>query len=166
MGNMPRAPLVIVGVTAALLMTAGLAACGGGDGPRLSRAGYSERASAECTALGRTSNALQQAQAPGASGDQVSDYLTQAAGGLQDLADGLDALRPPEAIEADADDLGAALADYGAGLQSLADEVGPDETFQDALGANQDLVRELNDIAERAARLVARLGIDGCQLAA
>jgi hypothetical protein len=96
----------------------------------------------------------------------VSDYLTKAAGGLQDLADGLDALRPPGAIEADADRLGAALADYGDGLQSLADEVGPDETFQDALGANQDQVRRLNDIAERAARLVAKLGIDGCQLAA
>ncbi|MCJ7672640.1 MAG: hypothetical protein MUP67_11440, partial [Acidimicrobiia bacterium] len=144
----------------------GLAGCGGDDGPRLSRAGYTKRASAECTALGRTSDALQQAQAPGATGEQVSDYLTQAAGGLQALADGLDALRPPEAIEADADSLSAALADYGDGLQSLADEVGSDDRFQDALGANQDLVRELNDIAERAARLVAKLGIDGCQLAA
>jgi len=158
--------LLFAVVTAAVLMVVGLAGCGGDDGPRLSQAEFTKRASAECTALGRTSDALQQAQAPGATGEQVSDYLTQAAGGLQDLADGLDALRPPEAIEADADSLSAALADYGDGLQSLADEVGSDDRFQDALGANQDLVRELNDIAERAARLVAKLGIDGCQLAA
>jgi hypothetical protein len=96
----------------------------------------------------------------------VSRYLTQAAAGLHDLAGALDGLRPPEAIAADADNLGSALADYGAGLQSLADEVGHDDTFQTALSANQKLVRQLNDIAERATRLVAKLGIAGCQLAA
>jgi len=165
MGSMHGARVALV-VAAAAVFVAGSAGCGGDDGPRLSRAEYTKRANAECVTLGRASNDLQRAQAPGATGSKVSDYLTQAADGLHDLADGLDGLRPPEAIAADADKLGAALADYGAGLQSLADEVAPDDTFQTALSANQKLVRQLNDIAQRATVLVAKLEIDGCQLAA
>jgi len=163
MGSMPGTRLTLV---VAAVFVAGLAGCGDDDGPRLSRAEYTKRASAECLTLARASNDLQKAQETGATGSKVSEYLTQAAAGLHDLADGLDRLTPPAAIEADADALGTALADYGAGLQSLADEVGPDDTFQSALSANRELVRRLNDIAERATRLVARLGIDGCQLAA
>jgi hypothetical protein len=156
-----RLTLVVAAVVAA-----GLAGCGGDDSLRLSRADYIKGASAECSTLARASNDLRKAQAVGATGSEVSEYLTQAAAGLHDLADGLDRLAPPAVMEADADTLGTALADYGAGLQSLADEVGADDTFQSALSANQGLVRRLNDIAERATRLVARLGIDGCQLAA
>lgn len=166
MGSMPGARLALVAVAVAAVFVAGLAGCGADDGPRLSRAEYTKRANAECVTLARASNDLQKAQETGATGSKVSDYLTQAAAGLHDLAAGLDALRPPEAIEADADELGAALADYGAGLQSLADKVGRDDTFQTALTANQKLVRQLNDTADRATGLVAKLGIDGCQLAA
>ena len=150
----------------AAVVVAGLAGCGGGDSPRLSRADYVKRAGAECSTLERASNELQKAQEVGATGSKVREYLAEAAAGLHDLADGLDRLMPPEVMETDADALGTALAEYGAGLQSLADEVGPDDTFQRALGANRELVRRLNGIAERATRLVARLGIDGCQLAA
>ena len=154
---------------AAAVFVAGLAGCGGGgggaDGPRLSQAEYTKRASTECSKLERASNDLLRAQAPGATGSKVSDYLTKAGAVLSGLADGLDGLRPPAGIEADADSLGTALADYGEGLRSLADNVGSDDTFPAALNANPRLVRRLNNIAARAAALVAKLEIDGCQLA-
>jgi hypothetical protein len=147
--------------------TAGVAACGGGDdGPHLSRAAFTKQANAQCTKLKRASDDLLQAQTPGATGEKVGDYLRKASEGLARLSEGLDSLSPPEAIADDADALGAALADYGDGLRELADKVGADETFSDALNANQKLVRRLNTIAERATRLVGKLGIDGCQLAA
>lgn len=151
---------------AAAVFVAGLAGCGGDDDPRLSRAEYTKRASTECSKLERASNDLRRAQAPGATGSKVSDYVTKAGEVLHGLADGFDGLRPPAGIEADADLLGTALADYGEGLRSLADNVGPDDTFPTALNANPRLVRRLNNIAARAAVLVAKLGIDGCQLAA
>jgi hypothetical protein len=161
---MVASPIVLLVLGAAAVAV--LAGCGGGDdGPRLSRAAYTEQANAECTKLKQASDDLQLAQAPGATGAKVSDYLERAADGLAGLADGLDSLTPPAAIESDADDLGAALADYGDGLESLAGKVGKNETFADALDANQPLVRRLNTIAERATRLVGKLGIDGCQLA-
>jgi len=163
MGSMPGARLALA---ATVVFVAGVAGCGGGPGARLSRAEYTKRANAECKTLARTSNDLQKAQEAGATGSKVSDYLIHAAAGLRDLADGLHGLRPPAAIEHDADTLGAALADYGAGLRSLADKVGPDDTFQTALAANQKLVRQLNNIADAATGLVAKVGIAGCQLAA
>ena len=164
MGSMHGARVALV-VAAAAVFVAGSAGCGGDDGPRLSRAEYTKRANAECVTLGRASNDLQRAQAPGATGSKVSDYLTKAGAVLSGLADGLDGLRPPAGIEADAESLGTALADYGEGLRSLADIVGSDDTFPAALNANPRLVRRLNNIAARAAALVAKLEIDGCQLA-
>jgi hypothetical protein len=148
-----------------LLAGSVLAACGGDD-PRLSEAAYIERANTECATLKQASDDLARAQAAGATGDQVREYVNQAATGLEDLGEALDGLTPPEAIEDDAQDLGTALADYGDGLRTLAGKVGANQTFTDALGANPAIVRKLNQLAERATELVGTLGIDGCQLGA
>jgi hypothetical protein len=167
-GPRPRGTLRPVALVLAGTLALGglLAACGGGDPTRLSKATYVRRANTECDMLKQASDDLAQAQSAGATGEQVRRYLNQAANSLADLAEGLDGLTPPAAMEGDADDLGSALADYGDGLRTLAGRVGANQTFTDTLGANQGIVRKLNRLAERATRLVATLGIDGCQLAA
>ncbi len=161
----PGALVLPVFLASVLVLGGLLAACSDGT-TRLSKAKYIERANAECTNLKQVSDDLAQAQSAGATGEQVRQYLNKAANGLADLADGLEALTPPEAIEGDAQDLGSVLADYGDGLRTLAGKVGPNQTFSDTLGANQAVVRKLNQLADRAAQLVGALGIDGCQLAA
>ena len=152
-----------------LALALGAAACGGGggnDGPQLSKAQYTKKANAACATLAKAGADLAKAQSPKATGEGVRKYVKLAAQSLRDMVTRLDDLNPPAALSDDNDKLGETLNSYADGLDSLADEVKDGETFRDALSANDKIVTDLNNIADRAGRTVVRLGLDGCQLAA
>lgn len=136
----------------------------GGDGDRLTRAQYLERAGKQCDKLHDASNELGKAQAPGATGKRVTRYLHKAADRLGDLVDGFDGLTPPQKLEADHDELVDVLEGYAEGLDTLADRVKRGQTMRAALEKNQDLVARLNGIAERSTALVTELGLTRCLL--
>lgn len=146
-----------------VLLPVGALACGGGGTP-LSRAAYVRQAGRECATLQRVSDELAGAQRRDATGAEVRDYLGAAADGIRGLASSLDDLEPPTALERDAQALSDTLEHYGEGLDTLADRVRPGDTLAATLGSSQRVVRRLNDLSGRAARLVAELGIDECRL--
>ncbi len=141
-----------------------VAACGGGDETRLSRARFDERANKECATLGVASESLRKAQEPGAVGPAVTKHLKAAAAKLDDLVDHLDELAPPESIESDVDELLDVLRQYADGLETLGERAGKDQTFRDVLSNNGDLVSELNDLAQRSSNVVEKLSLAGCML--
>lgn len=156
-------PPRFLAVLAVGLLPVGALACAGGGTP-LSRAAYVRQAGRECATLQRASDELAGAQRQDATGAEVSDYLGAAADGIRGLASSLDGLEPPTALERNAQALSDTLEDYGDGLDALGDRVRPGDTLAATLGSSQRVVRRLNDLSGRAARLVADLGIDECRL--
>jgi hypothetical protein len=160
-GRHARGLLVLLSLTIGGLV---VAACGGGDETRLSRARFDERANQECATLGVASESLRKAQEPGAEGAAVTKHLKAAATKLGVLVDELDDLAPPESIESDVDELVDVLRQYADGLETLGESAEDGQTFRDVLSANSDQVTKLNDLAQRSSNLVQALGLSGCML--
>ena len=141
-----------------------LSACSGGE--RLTRADFQERANKECEVLREASDSFAKAQAPTAVGDEVAKYLRAGADQLRRMLGRVDELPPPEEMEDGVEELLEVLGEYADGLDTLASRAGPEQGFQDVLQESPRIVRELNDLAERATNLVAELGLIGCVLPA
>jgi hypothetical protein len=161
-GSHAATRLLAAGLVAFCALGASFA--GGDDGERLTKAEFVARATKHCDKLLDASNDLRQAQAPGATGRRLTNFLHTAADGLGDLVEGFDALHPPKKLEADTEELVDVLDGYAEGLDTLADRVKRGQTFRVVLEKNPDLVSRLIVSAERATGLVTRLGLTGCLL--
>jgi hypothetical protein len=149
---------------AALLVVAGLAACGGGgpSGPVLSRSDLVSRVNAECRKLMTASNDLIAAQDPNSHGARVEQYMKRAASQLRDRVTNLGALHAPGSISADVNRFVSLLGQYADGLDTLASRIHSGETYSDLLNRSTAQVAALNTLSGQANTIAARLGFDAC----
>ncbi len=157
--GIPRRALAAV---MALTTVTVLGACGGDNGPPLSRAAFTKKANAECDSLRRASDDFHNAQQPGASGQEVATSLHDAAALLRQLVGNVERLVPPDAIAGEVDTLLGVLADYADGLDTLASRTKANQTFQNVLDDNVRIVNRLNTLAGRAGQIVVNLRLTKC----
>jgi hypothetical protein len=142
--------------------SAAFAACGGSDGPTLSRAAFTKQANTECAELLVAGTELFSEESARATGPAVADILGSAAESLRELARSFDELTPPEDLTENVDRLVAEIDEYADGLDDLAAKVEPGQSLAGVQATNPDLVRPLNAISTRIDALIGKLALTGC----
>lgn len=148
------------GAVALLLV---LAACGGGDTPRLSRAEMVRRADALCADLLADADRLRARADPGARGDAAADEIDDTVEVLRRQIDAFDDLRGPPSTDAARERVVGQLRIAADALDELSDKAEADDlTVDEAIRANAGLVGRVNRASARASDALVELGFLTC----